>query len=618
LPSKTKDSPAQTDVATEHASTQTVPHGDADAVQDDVVARVLLEHAGVVYRTRDPRRAVNYLDLSKLGEEGETPASEEIWLAVDDDGADEDDDENKGFLSSSEDDHSLSVETDKLSIMATMAGHAAEDNLISSLTSSSPQSVLVSAGVPTDGRKDVLSVASGASASATQLLHGVLIDELVPIVDTLHMTEKSVLDLTLKFQQVETLLQSLCSAVDRLRSTSSDWTPLDSLLTRLEALAADIGACDAPRHLREDNNQLRMDLTQHRQREEFLVGRMQQMETALAGLSQMQPVAQSPSQHIGHRNARVEGSAAPAAPAATATTAAPVSMSTAEESVTNAPSAPPPDSALEQSIPAVLQEAPKATQAKLEKEEAKREIKKALLKKAKDIERKEPAKSEKSTKISKCKPVSTKAKTDDLKSKQDEVTPKEDISLPDQASAIESELVAVESKEDCPEDWKVTITSRRDLELVAETPQTVVVSPKPQEPAPIVAKAVETKIPVPSKAPKLKPPIKPKATAKESAEKPKAVKVKAAANARSDPIPKPPMLPAARPPRDYRPTLVALAAPQSVQDQDSVSRCDDADVIHMVIREDRDAASVGDHSANPSLFQVERLTGCQRTEKLFQ
>jgi hypothetical protein len=46
------------------------------------VARVLLEHVGGVLPQRDPRRAVNYLDLSKLGEEGETPASDEIWLSV--------------------------------------------------------------------------------------------------------------------------------------------------------------------------------------------------------------------------------------------------------------------------------------------------------------------------------------------------------------------------------------------------------------------------------------------------------------------------------------------------------------------------------------------------------
>jgi hypothetical protein len=51
-------------------------------VQDNVVARVLLEHVGGAFHQSDPRRAVNYLDLSRLGEEGETPASDEIWLSV--------------------------------------------------------------------------------------------------------------------------------------------------------------------------------------------------------------------------------------------------------------------------------------------------------------------------------------------------------------------------------------------------------------------------------------------------------------------------------------------------------------------------------------------------------
>ena len=39
---------------------------------------------------------MTYLDLSKLGEEGETPVSEEMWLTVD-----EEDPDAKGFLSTS-------------------------------------------------------------------------------------------------------------------------------------------------------------------------------------------------------------------------------------------------------------------------------------------------------------------------------------------------------------------------------------------------------------------------------------------------------------------------------------------------------------------------------------
>lgn len=48
-------------------------------------------------------RSVNYLDLSKLGNEGETPNSDEIWVTVEDD--------NK-FLTS--DTETYSVATDKV------------------------------------------------------------------------------------------------------------------------------------------------------------------------------------------------------------------------------------------------------------------------------------------------------------------------------------------------------------------------------------------------------------------------------------------------------------------------------------------------------------------------
>lgn len=89
-------------------------------IQDNVVARVLLEHVGGAFSQPDPRRAVNYLDLSRLGEEGETPASDEIWLSVA--GGGEDD----KFLTS--DSETYSVATDKLSTAATLAGHVLEGN----------------------------------------------------------------------------------------------------------------------------------------------------------------------------------------------------------------------------------------------------------------------------------------------------------------------------------------------------------------------------------------------------------------------------------------------------------------------------------------------------------
>ena len=121
----------------------------SEAAADEIVARVLLEHAGAasesesrqslttpasssstisqasgslfsvesgratsydnVTNRQDPgmkdlSRTVNYLDLSRLGNEGETPNSDEIWVTVEDD--------NK-FLTS--DTETYSVATDKVS-----------------------------------------------------------------------------------------------------------------------------------------------------------------------------------------------------------------------------------------------------------------------------------------------------------------------------------------------------------------------------------------------------------------------------------------------------------------------------------------------------------------------
>ena len=121
----------------------------SEAAADEIVARVLLEHAGAASESesrqslttpasssstisqasgslfsvesgratsydnvtarqdpgmKDLSRTVNYLDLSRLGNEGETPNSDEIWVTVEDD--------NK-FLTS--DTETYSVATDKVS-----------------------------------------------------------------------------------------------------------------------------------------------------------------------------------------------------------------------------------------------------------------------------------------------------------------------------------------------------------------------------------------------------------------------------------------------------------------------------------------------------------------------
>ena len=86
----------------------------APPVQDNLVARVLLEHVhpDPPPPPRDPHRAVNYLDLSRLGEEGETPASDEIWLAVEDGG------DGCGGFSDLEDDNFLSTDDEDQQVIS--------------------------------------------------------------------------------------------------------------------------------------------------------------------------------------------------------------------------------------------------------------------------------------------------------------------------------------------------------------------------------------------------------------------------------------------------------------------------------------------------------------------
>ena len=165
--SSTQTTPPNSPPSTTHMTSQTSPKvssrtresspasgrvattGVSEAAADEMVARVLLEHAGAgsdsesrqslttpasssstisqasgslfsvesgratsydnVTNRQDPggkdlSRTVNYLDLSRLGNEGETPNSDEIWVTVEDD--------NK-FLTS--DTETYSVATDKVS-----------------------------------------------------------------------------------------------------------------------------------------------------------------------------------------------------------------------------------------------------------------------------------------------------------------------------------------------------------------------------------------------------------------------------------------------------------------------------------------------------------------------
>ena len=335
-----------TPTLTSTAECQTDPLEKELLVQDDLTARVLLEHVGTVFFPPDPRRAVNYLDLSKLGEEGETPASDEIWLAVE--GEEGGHFEDKGFLSSTteeEGDSDLedirrcySVETDKLSTAATMAGH---------VTAAAPQP-----GTANSENEELVALAAARGSSAMNTsnqnaacsdvaakLHGVLVEELMPIHDTLATTGQNMAGLSEKFHQMESILASLCATVDQVKSEvatkaaasgtaspapanghatmvpsgtrrSSETTTKNQsavlsrtsssasehctknfkeLMAKIENISVGISSEDVSKQLRDDNNQLRKDLELYRSREHGMLERMDAMEKTLLKLQTASP-----------------------------------------------------------------------------------------------------------------------------------------------------------------------------------------------------------------------------------------------------------------------------------------------------------------------------------------
>ncbi len=233
--------------------------------QDDVVARVLLEHAGSLYpsvtatESTGLHQETNYLDLSKLGEEGETPASDEIWLAVEDE-----EEIDKGFLTSSSSSTASSgresvgstVETDKLSTAATMAGHVAQG---------------ATGTLERQAEKSNSTLRDELYVDVTARLHGVLAEELLPIQNALTVTEKNLEVLSDKFQRLEDTLVSVSEKMH-------DDAALETLVSRMESLSSEMTAATTSGQLKEDNHQLRRDLDCYRQREQHLTKRIEKME----------------------------------------------------------------------------------------------------------------------------------------------------------------------------------------------------------------------------------------------------------------------------------------------------------------------------------------------------
>lgn len=286
-------------------------------VQDDVVARVLLEHVGTVFPSVNPRlrSGVNYLDLSRLGDEGETPASDEIWLAVDGSGCHSEDDpiEEDKFLTT-DDTETYSIATDKLSTAATMAGYG--NNTGPTLLQAPSSANLLSEQELADlGGCESFD----AEAEATARLQGVLASELIPLHTTVQSTDKNVVNLTSKFGNMENVLGTLCTTIERLQSQvpkntdgsediqikkvtnagqrvvtppsrsspngggirGTDVRLLDQLVARIEHLSSDVANMDASRQLREDNLLLRKELQTYRERELAMMTRLESLEKRL-------------------------------------------------------------------------------------------------------------------------------------------------------------------------------------------------------------------------------------------------------------------------------------------------------------------------------------------------
>ena len=305
-------------------------------VQDDVVARVLLEHVGTVFPAPDPRlrSGVNYLDLSRLGDEGETPASDEIWLAVDGSGHSDLDEGAEDKFLTTDDTETYSIITDKLSAthnLLMMDGGQADG----------PTTLLApnSANILSDQElADLGDCASfDAEAEATARLQGVLASELVPLTTTVQSTEKNVLGLTNKFGSMETVITSLCNTINTLqnqivpgqtpkdgdstdgisiRRVSNGGTAippvkkspspppvlgvkkgevalLDQLVARIEHLSSDVANMDQARSLREDNLLLRKELQTYREREIQMMSRLEILEKRVTDFDYDQPRTRS-------------------------------------------------------------------------------------------------------------------------------------------------------------------------------------------------------------------------------------------------------------------------------------------------------------------------------------
>ena len=147
-------------------------------------------------------RSVNYMDLSKLGNEGETPNSEEIWVNVEDD--------NK-FLTS--DTETYSVATDKVSTMATIHGHVSNgNNDLSHLMRSVSETELLELG-----NESMMSDLEAHQISPQQLA-ALMRHEMEPVKQSLHNTDQTITGIAGSLYNIQDGVNSLCCNITQMKA----------------------------------------------------------------------------------------------------------------------------------------------------------------------------------------------------------------------------------------------------------------------------------------------------------------------------------------------------------------------------------------------------------------
>ena len=221
----------------------------------------------------DMSRSVNYLDLTKLGNEGETPNSEEMWVNVEDD--------NKFLTTDSE---SCSAATDKVSTMANCGGYGSNQDT-SNLIRSVSETELLEFGA------EISDIES--SFTAKQLANFMRM-EMMPIKDSLNTTEHTITGIAGTLCNIQLGVNNLCCNLNQMKAkvlstgenddsifnidddkveivkngelTGPPDQMVDSLMMKLEKILVmrDIELEHLINNLKEDNSLLRKELELYR------------------------------------------------------------------------------------------------------------------------------------------------------------------------------------------------------------------------------------------------------------------------------------------------------------------------------------------------------------------